>query len=93
MSFNLESFIVLDTVELIVSIWWSADHVKSCGTCCIKIYLEFCIEALKTRWMPEWGSFNEIKNKIVVNDKSFINDLNNFSSVHKQYLVDFVNEI
>ena len=93
MSFNLESFIVLDTVELIVSIWWSADHVKSCATCCIKIYLEFCIETLKTRWMPERASFDEIKNKIMANDKSFVSDLNNFPSADKQYLIGFVNDI
>ena len=43
--------------------------------------------------MSEWGSFDEIKNKLLANDKSFINDLNNFSSLDKQYLIDFVNEI
>ena len=93
MAFNLESFNVLDTPELIINIWCCGEHVKNCSGCRIKIYLEFCVESLKTRWMSEWGSFNEIKNKLLANDKSFINDLNNFSSLDKQYLIDFVNEI
>ena len=93
MSFNLESFNVLDTPELIINIWWSANHVRRCGNCRIKVYLEFCIESIKARWMLEWGSFEEIKNKIVANDKSFVSDLNNFPSADKQYLIDFVNEI
>ena len=94
MAFNLEKFNVLETPEVIVNIWFSALHVKTChGNCRIQNYLKLCIEALKMRWMPEWGLFEEIKNKIMANDKSFVNDLNNLCSVHKQYLVDFVNEI
>ena len=91
MSFNLENFNVLETPEVIINIWLSALHVKTCHG--IQNYLKLCIESLKMRWMPGWGSFEEIKNKIAANDKSFVNDLNNFGSVHKQYLVDFVNEI
>ena len=93
MAFNLESFNVLDVPELIINIWCSSIHVKNCGGCRIKIYLDFCVESLKTRWMSEWGSFDEIRNKLLANDKSFISDLNNFSSLDKQYLIDFVNEI
>ena len=91
--FNLESFEVFEIYELIINIWWSANHVRTCGNCRIKFYLEFCIESLKARWMLEWGSFEEIKNKIVTNDKSFVSELNNFPSVDKQYLIEFVNEI
>ena len=94
MAFNLESFKVLDIPELIINIWCSGEHIKKCtGDCRIEIYLEFCVESLKTRWMSEWGSFDEIKNKLLANDKTFINDLNNFSTLDKQYLTDFVNEI
>ena len=93
MSFNLELFNILNTAELIIHIWWSANHVRSCGNCRIKVYLESCIELIKARWMLEWGSFEEIKSKIVANDKSFVNDLKNFPIADKQYLTEFINEI
>ena len=87
---NREKLDVLDISELVVNIWWCGDHLKLCGgDCRIEFYSELCVESLKNRWQVEWGNFEEIANKIINNDKSFINDFNCLSA-DKQLIRDFL---
>ena len=81
----------LNITDLIINIWWCGDHIKNCGNCRVETYSELCVESLKKRWQPEWGNANLVVNKILSNDKKFIDDFNCINTV-RESILDFLQE-
>ena len=89
LKFSFESFMELDSPNLFINVWSYSDHLnryKHCKVC--KIYCDYCVEILKKRWRPEWGNFNKIMNKILKNDRRFI-DISKYSSANRHLIIDF----
>ena len=75
-----ENFMRLDLSNLLINIWEYNDEkhiVVNCEIC--RKYEEWCIEAARSQWKPEFKSFAFVISQIQIQNKKFF-DFGNLSS-------------
>ena len=86
---NLD-FTELDVPELCINIWSynsNQEHLQKCKIC--KSYNDLSTHALKKKWRRSWGDCEYFINKLVTNDKFYIN-INKYASANKHEIIDFI---
>ena len=70
LKFKLENFEELDIPDLMINIWCHSEINKSCPI--LKQYKDWCITALKKKWIKEYIDFDFVVEKLSQRDKNFI---------------------
>ena len=88
LKFNMNSFMELDTPNLLINIWsYSTNLIEinpNCNIC--KTYRKYCMQIVRERWIPKWGKFNKVMKNITINNENFIN-LSKYSSDNRHRIL------